>query len=119
MAMRYFAVQGVATAAWWAVISASPTWRTWFAFGDDGASLLPFFPADLLFWCLGSLAAAWGIWAEAAWAGAVRWLVAGAMCGSVLHAAAVACLVGAGWPGVLVMAVACVATGWFTCRSLA
>ena len=108
----FFTFQGVATLAWWIVIVASPAWRRRFAFGDDGGSLIPFVAADLVFWCLGSLAAAWGAWRGAAWAAAVRFVLSGALGSSLLHAAALAVRSGAGWPGVLLMLPALVTTVW-------
>ena len=113
----YFAVQAVATLAWWAVIAWSPAWRRWFAFGDDGASLWTFFPADLLCWCVGSLAAAWGDWRRSSWSRSIAWAVSGAITASVLQAATLALHTLAGLPGVLLMAPALVLTVFFTWRS--
>ena len=109
----YFALQGIATLGWWTLVAASPAWRRWFAFGDDGASLVPFLAADLVFWCLGSLAVAWGEWRRAAWTAALRFVLCGALGGSLLHALVLAARSGAGWSGVLVMLPALVATVWF------
>jgi hypothetical protein len=115
--VAYFAVQAGATFGWWAVIVASPAWRRRFAFGDDGASLVPFLAPDLVFWCLGSLAAAWGEWRGAPWAVAARFVLCGALGSSLLHAASLAARSGAGWLGVLLMLPALFATGWLTWSS--
>jgi hypothetical protein len=110
----YFLCQTIATAAWWLVVVMSPEWRKWFAFGDDGRSLWPFLPADLVFWCAGSLALSYGEWCRASWTPALRLVVCGGLGCSVLHAAALATLCGAGWVGVLFMFVALGVTVWLT-----
>lgn len=115
----YFAIQGVATLGWWALIAWSPAWRRWFAFGDDVASLWMFFPADMLFWCGGSAAAAMGAWWQARWAPPVAWALCGAIAASVLHAATLATQARAGWPGVLLMVPALLLTlfcAWHSTR---
>jgi len=112
--VAYFACQGVATLIWWALVGGSPAVRRWFAFGDDGTSLMPFLPADLVMWAGGSLVAAWGDWIGAAWTAPLRHVVFGAMACSVLHALALAMLSRGGWPGVLLMTPALVCTAWFT-----
>ena len=78
---------------------------------------MPFLAADIVFWCLGSWAAAWGEWRRAAWAVALRFVLCGALGGSLLHAAVLAARSGAGWSGVLVMLPALVATVWLTWSS--
>jgi hypothetical protein len=103
MRSGYFALQGAATLAWWTLLAVSPSARRWFAFGDAGDSLLPFLPADIVFWCAGSWAAAQSEWSGARWAPAVRLLLCGGLACSVLHAASLAMLAGAGWPGVVLM----------------
>lgn len=110
----YFACQGVATLTWWLLIAVSPTWRRWFAFADDGASLLQFLPGDLTFWVLGSFLAAWGESIRAPWRHAVRHALGGAIACSLVHAASVATIAGAGFGGVLLMMPAVLLTGWLS-----
>jgi hypothetical protein len=114
----FFALQGVATLAWWALIAWSPAWRRWFAFGDDGASLWMFFPSDMLFWCAGSLAVAWGMWRRKPWAATLAWVLCGAIAASVLHAATLAMHARAGWSGVLLMVHALILTVFFAWNSI-
>lgn len=114
MRAAYFLAQGVATLAWWVVIGLSPSARSWFAFGDDGRSLLTFLVADVFFWIGGSLAAAWGEWSGAAWTAALRPVLCGALACSVIHALTLALLTRAGWPGVLLMLSALLSTAWLT-----
>lgn len=78
---------------------------------------MPFLAADLVFWCLGSLAVAWGEWRRAAWTAALQFVLCGALGGSLLHALVLAARSGAGWSGVLVMLPALVATVWLTWSS--
>lgn len=100
----YFVVQALATVVWWLAVCVSPEWRAWFAFGDDVRSLWSFLPGDLVFWFVGSLAVGHGEWHGNGWTSPLRWVLCGALASSVLHAAALAALSGAGWPGVLLMA---------------
>jgi hypothetical protein len=115
--IAYFICQGVATLAWWGLIAASPVWRRRFAFGDDGASIAAFLPADIVFWCIGSLAAAWGEWRGSAWTATVRHVLCGAIGCSVAHAATLAYMASAGWPGVFLMLPAFGLTVWWTWRA--
>lgn len=97
----------------------SPAWRIWFAFGDDGASLQAFFPADMVFWCGGSVVAAVGVWRRTRWALPVACSLCGAIAASVFHAAAFAAQSRAGWPGVLLMVPALILTiffAWYSTR---
>lgn len=110
----YFVIQALGTLAWWVLIAASPGWRAWFAFGDDGESLRLFLAADLIFWCGGSLAVGHGEWHGNRWTGPARLVLCGAMACSVLHAASLAAISGAGWPGVFLMLPALMATLWLT-----
>lgn len=108
----YFVLQALATLGWWLVITASPEWRAWFAFGDDGRSLWSFLPGDLLFWCTGSLAVGHGEWHGCRWTAGACGVLCGALACSVLHAATLATLSGAGWYGVLLMLPALGITCW-------
>lgn len=110
----FFVVQALATLAWWLLVAISSGWRAWFAFGDDGGSLWPFLAADLVFWFTGSLAVGHGEWHGNRWTGAARLVLCGAMACSVLHAASLAAISGAGWPGVFLMLPALAATLWLT-----
>lgn len=116
-ASGYFFVQGVATLGWWVVMASSLEWRRWFAFGDDGASLWAFLPADILVWCVGSLAAAWAVRRRTPWAAPLVWALCGGIAASVLHAVALAVQTRAGWLGVLVMVPALVLTVFFAWHS--
>jgi len=113
----YFLLQAVATLGWWLLIAVSPGWRAAFAFGDDGGSLRPFLAADLVFWCAGSLAVGHGEWHGNRWTGPARLLLCGAMTSSVLHAASLAIISGAGWPGVVLMLPALITTLWLARRA--
>lgn len=117
----YFLLQAAATIVWWLLIATSSKWRLWFAFGDDSDLLWSFLPSDLVFWCLGSLAVAFGEWRNARWTHALRWVVCGAMGYTVLHCATLASMTGAGWIGVWLMLAAFCVTFWLawsvTCSS--
>lgn len=78
---------------------------------------MPFLVADLVFWCLGSLAVAWGEWQGATWTASLRSALCGALGCSLLHAVVLAARSGAGWSGVLVMLPALVVTVWLTWSS--
>lgn len=108
----YFAAQAGATLAWWMLIAVAPACRRWFAFGDDGRSLLPFLPGDVLFWVIGSCIAACGERSGAPWRNAVRHAVGGGMACSLVHAAGAAAIAGAGFGGVLLMLPAVALTLW-------
>jgi hypothetical protein len=110
----YFLAQGVLTLVWWAVIGLAPSVRRWFAFGDDGLSLLAFLPGDLLFWVGGSLAAAWGERTAAPWTGGLRQVLCGGLACSALHAVMLAGLTRTGWPGVCLMLPALATSAWIT-----
>jgi hypothetical protein len=102
----YHLLQALATLGWWTAVATSPQVRTVFAFGDDGASLWQFLPADLLFWCGGSLAVAVAAWSGRRWAGAASWVLLGAVGCSWAHSVALAWQARAGWSGVALMAIA-------------
>ena len=102
----YHLLQAFATLGWWSAVATSPQVRSTFAFGDDGASLWQFLPADLLFWCGGSLLVAAAAWSGRSWAGAASLVLWGAVGCSWVHAAALAWHSGAGWAGVVLMAIA-------------
>lgn len=108
----YFAVQAFASLTWWLLVATNPACRRWFAFGDDGRSLLPFLPGDVLFWMVGSCIAAWGERSGAPWRGAVRHAVGGGVACSLVHAAAAAVISGTGYAGVLLMLPAVAMTVW-------
>ncbi len=107
-----YTCQASATLAWWGGVAMSPTWRGMFAFGDDGRSLLPFLPGDLVFWILASLLAARAEWTAAPARRSMRLVIAGAVGCSFVTAAGAAACVGSGWAGVLLMAPAVVMTTW-------
>ncbi len=102
----YHLVQAAATLGWWTAVATSPQVRGTFAFGDDGSSLWPFLPGDLLFWCGGSLIVAATVWSGCACAGSASLVLLGAVSCSWVHAAALAWQSRAGWTGVVLMAIA-------------
>ena len=102
----YHLLQAVATLVWWATVATSPQVRRAFAFGDDGESLWQFLPADLLFWCGGSLVVAAAAWRGWACAGAASLVLLGAVSCSWMHSVALARQSCAGWTGVVLMAIA-------------
>ncbi len=106
----YHLLQASATLGWWTAVAMSPQVRRAFAFGDDGASLWQFLPADLLFWCGGSLTVAVAAWSGRRWAGAASLVLLGAVGCSWAHSAALAWQARAGWTGVVLMAIAVVMT---------
>lgn len=114
----YFAFQGCATLAWWIMLAAVPACRRWFAFGDDGGSLLQFLPADLVFWVLGSWFAAWGELTGKAWRRGMQHVLGGGLACSLVQAATAAALTGTGVAGVLLMLPAVVTTWCLACRSV-
>lgn len=102
----YHLLQAVATVVWWTAVAASPTVRRTFAFGDDGTSLWQFLPADLVFWCGGSLVVAAAAWSGRRMAAPASLVLLGAVGSSWVHSAALAWHSRAGWAGVVLMAIA-------------
>ncbi|HVH13063.1 MAG TPA: hypothetical protein VM759_08430, partial [Longimicrobium sp.] len=73
----YFALQGVAVLAWWAMLWQMPATREWFtAPGWPRATLTAFWLPDIVLLAGGSLAAGWLSVRGGRAASAARWLVA-------------------------------------------
>jgi protein-S-isoprenylcysteine O-methyltransferase Ste14 len=105
LAVAYFVLQGLAVAAWWALLALQPAARRLFLPpGNDASALLAFAPPDLAFLAAGSLLAGILVARQNGWAVPAVWLCAGAVDYSTVHVLAWAALAGGGWTGFVLMA---------------
>jgi hypothetical protein len=102
----WFAVQAVATLAWWFLMAASDRVRGWFELSDDRNVLSSFVLADLVLIVGGSLIAALASWRRSRWAGSAAVAAAGAVAYATLYLVAWMVNGGNGWPGLVAMAAA-------------
>ena len=105
LAVAWFVVQGLAVAAWWALLMARPSARSWFLPpGNDASALLAFSLPDALLLVGGSLVTAILCARDHRWALPLAWLVAGATDYATLHVLGWALLAGGGWASFVAMA---------------
>lgn len=110
----YFAVQGIAVIAWWAVLFFVPSTRQYFVLEKTSeTSLLAFWLADLSFLGLGSLAASWLCFRDHEYKRIAAWFVTGAVSYAAVYCLAFAWLTDAGWLGVTMMLPAMIWSGVF------
>lgn len=104
-AAPYFAVQGLAVAAWWWLLWSSPGSRARFhPAGSPETDLLAFWLPDLVLGAGGSLVAAVLVRASVAWRVPVVWMVAGSMIYGALYTIALAVATDDAWWSVAFMA---------------
>lgn len=102
LARGYFALQGIAVIAWWAMLLFLPATRTAFAIrGAPPIALDAFAPGDLGLVAIGSLLVA--AFTSRAWSGTLAWVVAGAMVYAALFTIATAITGASGPLGALLM----------------
>jgi protein-S-isoprenylcysteine O-methyltransferase Ste14 len=100
----YFALQGAAVLAWWAMLWQMPATRAWFTPpGWPQSTLTAFWLPDLALAAGGSLAAAWLSLRGSAAAGAARWFVAGAMAYGTLFCLGASLATDGAWLSVALM----------------
>lgn len=104
IAIVFLALQGTAILAWWVVLLAFPQARApLLAPGVTETTLLAFTAGDWLLYGGGSLAAAYGLATDRAWAWSVLCLHAGAGIYAALWGLSVPLLGGGGWLGAAMM----------------
>lgn len=97
LAVLYFALQAILIAVWWIVLWLVPAARAPFVVADwPAATMLAFWPADLLLLVLGSAFAAWTAHRHRAAAPRVASFVAGAAVYATLYCVGATLLTGAG-----------------------
>jgi protein-S-isoprenylcysteine O-methyltransferase Ste14 len=105
LAAAWFAFQGIAVLAWWALLAARPQARAAFLPPENHPSALAAFALpDLFLLAGGSLVTAALARLGNAWALPLAWLVAGAIDYATFHVLAWAAIAGGGWIGFLLMA---------------
>ena len=79
-AALYYAIQGLAVIAWWAVLYLVPSSRQYFALERSSeTSLMAFWLADLSFLGIGSLAVGWLCFRDHEYSRIAAWFVTGAV----------------------------------------
>lgn len=103
-AALYYAIQGLAVIAWWAVLYFAPSTRQYFTLERSSeASLMAFWLADLSFLGIGSLAASWLCYRDHEFARIAAWFVTGAVSYAAVYCFAFALMTDVGWLGVTMM----------------
>lgn len=113
-AALYYAIQGLAVIAWWAVLYFAPSTRQYFTLERSSeASLMAFWLADLSFLGIGSLAASWLCYRDHEFARIAAWFVTGAVSYAAVYCFAFALMTDVGWLGVTMMFPAMIWSGVF------
>lgn len=103
-ASNYFVVQGVAGAAWWALMLVWPASRAWFlSESSEGWLLGALAVPDLALYVVGSLIAAWVCRRSERWAPVAAGVVSGAAGYAALLCLGLSFASGGGWLGTTVM----------------
>jgi len=111
----YFALQGIAVAAWWLVLFFVPAARKYFQLENTSeTSLLAFWLADLLLLGIGSLLAGWLCFQDSRHAPTASWFVTGAVSYATLYCLTFAFFTDSGWLGVTLMLPAMLWSGCFS-----
>lgn len=111
----YFALQGVAVAAWWILLVFLPASRKYFQLENNSeTSLLAFWLADLLLLGTGSLVAAGLLFRDSRHAPTASWFVCGAISYAALYCLTFAFFSDSGWLGVTLMFPAMIWSGNFS-----
>lgn len=110
----YYAIQGLAVLAWWAVLFAVPSSRKYFLLERSSEfSLIAFWLADLAFLGIGSLTAAWLCLRRNQYSQIASWFVTGAVSYAAVYCLAFAMITDHGWLGVTLMLPAMIWSGVF------
>lgn len=109
----YFAIQGVATAAWWMLLFFVPSSRSLFQMGESETVLLAFWLPDLFLLASGSLMASAFCFFNSRFALIAVWFVIGAIAYASLYCLTFAVLSDTGWLGVTLMLPATLWSGVF------
>jgi protein-S-isoprenylcysteine O-methyltransferase Ste14 len=113
-AVIYLILQGLAVAAWWAVLFFRPETRSFFQLeAASQTSLIAFFLPDAAFLAAGSLAAAILVHIRSRYETAALWLLAGAISYAAVYTFSFAMFTDVGWLGVVLMIPAMLWTGVF------
>jgi len=109
----YFALQGLAIAAWWILLFSVPDSRKYFLMGDNETILLSFWLPDLFLLTLGSFAVSLLCHFESKFLTAALWFVVGAISYATFYCLAFAMMTDSGWLGVVFMFPAMIFSGNF------
>jgi protein-S-isoprenylcysteine O-methyltransferase Ste14 len=109
----YFALQGLAVAAWWAWLFFVPESRALFRLGSSDEVLLAFWLPDLAFLALGSLVVSVLCLTGSRFLTAALWMTVGAFAYAEFYCLAFALANDSGWLGVTLMAPAMIMSGNF------
>ena len=109
----YFALQGIAVAAWWILLFFVPASRVHFQMGDSETVLLAFWLPDLFLLALGSFIAGAFCFFDGKFAAIAAWFVVGAISYAGFYCLAFALLTDSGWLGVTLMFPAMIWSGNF------
>ena len=113
-AALYYAIQGLAVIAWWAVLYLVPSSRQYFALERSSeTSLMAFWLADLSFLGIGSLAVGWLCFRDHEYSRIAAWFVTGAVSYASVYCFAFALMTDVGWLGVTLMFPAMIWSGVF------
>ncbi len=113
-AAAYFALQGIAVIAWWAVLWFYPASRQYFVLETGSeTSLLAFWLAGLAFLGLGSLVTAYLCLYDHEYKQIAAWFVTGSVSYAAVYCGAFALLSDVGWLGVTLMLPAMIWSGVF------
>src|SRR6188508_893031 len=110
----YFVIQGVAVAAWWAVLFLVPASRQYFVLerGSE-TSLMAFWLADLSFIGIGSIVAGVLCLLSSQYAPVISWFVTGAVSYAAIYCWVFTMMTDIGWRGVTLMFPAMIWSGVF------
>lgn len=110
----YYLIQGIAVAAWWAVLIAKPETKAYFQLEPASqTSLMAFWLPDAVLIAAGSLTAAYLVFSRSIYATAAIWLVTGAVSYAAIYTFSYAMTTDAGWLGVVMMFPAMLWSGVF------
>lgn len=113
-AAAYFALQGIAVFAWWAVLWLYPPSRRYFALeAGSETSLLAFWLADLTFLGVGSIVTSYLCRRDHEYKQIAAWFVTGAVAYAAIYCLTFALITDVGWPGVTLMLPAMIWSGVF------
>lgn len=113
-AALYFAIQGSAVIAWWAVLYFAPSTREYFLLERSSeTSLMAFWLADLSFLGIGSLVASGLCYRDHEYSRIGSWFVTGAISYASVYSLAFALMTDIGWLGVTLMFPAMIWSGVF------
>lgn len=109
----FFAVQAIATAAWWAALGFFAPVREWFRLGDDDTVLLAFLLPDAVCFFAATATTAILCATRNRLAPYAAWMTVGAVSYATLFCLAFSLRTETGWPGVVCMFPAMIASGNF------